>query len=71
MITLAEKEALLNYLEFLLIKDFMEPIVDKHVNDPLVVGQCYDKVYAIVNELEKELDNRIQDAHVDASDKTK
>lgn len=71
MITLTEKEALLNYLEFLLIKDFMEPIIDKHVNDPLVVGQCYDKVYATVNELEKELDNYLRDAHVDVSNKTK
>lgn len=71
MITPAEKDALLNYLEFLLIKDFVEPIIDKHVDDQIVVGQCYDKAYAIVNELERELDNHRNDTTVDMTKNTK
>jgi len=55
MMTQSEKEALLNYLEFLLVKDFIEPILDKHIHDADVLACCYDKAYEIVNELDREI----------------
>lgn len=67
MITVAEKDALLQYLEFLLVKELLEPVVAKHVHDPDIVGHCYDQTYAIINELEQEIENYRIDNSVDCS----
>lgn len=71
MITQAEKEAIAKYLEFLLVKDFIEPVIMKHVKDEDVVSGCFDKVFNIIDELTKEIDNHCHDITVDASNRTK
>ena len=71
MITQAEKDALLKYMEFLLVKELLEPIVDKHIEDRDVVGACFDTVFAIIDEIGREIDHNCQDATVDISNTAK
>lgn len=61
---LHEKEALLTYIEFLLMKQLLEPVVEK-TNDTDIIGASYDAVYSILNELERTIDNQEKDKLVD------
>lgn len=54
--TISEKEALLNYLEFGLL-DFCQQI-DPHV-DPDGVGMLYEKAYLLLLDVENTLDMHI------------
>jgi len=68
MITESEKEAIGQYLEFLLVKQLIEPIIVKHVKDEDVVSACFDKAFEIVDELTTEIANhRLYEASVDSS----
>lgn len=59
-----EKEALLTYLEFLLMKQLMDPVIEKS-GDVDLIGSSYDAVYGILNELERTIDNQEIDRLVD------
>lgn len=59
-----EKEALLGYVEFLLVKQLLEPIVEK-TGDVDIIGASYDAVYVILNELERSISNQEIDNLVD------
>lgn len=61
-----EKEALLTYLEFLLMKQLLEPIVEK-IEDTIIIGAAYDTTYSILNEIERTIDNQEIDKIVDES----
>lgn len=54
MLNVNEQEGLLHYLEFLLMKQLIEPI-SSHISDPDVIGFMYDQTYAILNQLETEI----------------
>jgi hypothetical protein len=71
MISSNERDALLTYLEFLLVHQLIEPIIAKHIKDDDVVGACYDGAFAIIEELKTEIGNHCFDMTVDASKKTK
>lgn len=47
-------EALLTYLEFHLLK--MVEDVEQHLSDPDVIGNIYDKAYAILNDFQTTLE---------------
>lgn len=65
---LVEKEALLKYLEFLLMKQLLEPIIDK-TGDSDVIGASYDAAYGILNELERTIEDQRIDRLVDKVNK--
>ena len=51
------KEALISYLEFNLVK-FAEGF-EKHV-DPDAVGEMYDRLYGVLNDMEHVLDTEVK-----------
>lgn len=61
MITQREKDAIVEYLEFLLVKQYLEPIIDKHVTDPDVIEASYDAMYGILQELERSIEEHRED----------
>ena len=71
MITKEEKQALVEYLEFLLIKQLVEPIIVQHVNDKDVIILTYETVYEILNELEQTITNYRTDAFTTTPPKKK
>ena len=71
MITSEEQEAIMGYMESLLIQELIDPIIVKHVKDEDVVAACFDKAYAILNELNSEIDNHCHDMLVDERKRTK
>ncbi len=71
MMTRDEQAALVKYLEFLLVEDLLYAIINKHVADSDVVKSCFDTVYHIVDEINREIDHNYQDAHVDISNGAK
>jgi len=50
------KEAVLHYLEFHLIK--MVEDMERHINDPDVIGGMYDRAYNILKDLEFTIDTQ-------------
>lgn len=52
-----EIEATLGYLEFHLIK-FVED-TERQVHDPDIIGDMYDRAYAILNDFEQTLDTQM------------
>ena len=71
MITQEEQEAIIGYFEYLLLQELIDPIIVKHVKDNDVVAACYDKAYAILNELDNEINNHCHDMLVDERKRTK
>jgi len=71
MITQDEQDAIMGYMEYLLIQELIDPIIVKHVKDEDVVAACFDKAYAILNEVSKEIDNHCHDERVAERNKTK
>lgn len=51
-----EKEAVLHYIEFHLIK--LVEDMERHIDDPDIIGGMYDRAYAILNDLEFTFDTQ-------------
>ncbi len=49
-----EKQALLQYLEFQLLT--LVEGTEKHIDDPDIIGDMYDKAYAILVDIEMSID---------------
>ncbi len=65
-----QSDALLQYVESMLVHELIESIIVKHVGDEDVIGACFDKVYAIIEEAQRESALYRDDHAVDVLKKT-
>ena len=51
-----EQEAVIQYVEFLLVSHLVDPIIEKHIKDQDVRGACYAALYEILDDLDTTID---------------